>query len=112
MKRIYIRYISHEIRTPLNVVRVGLRVLTNLLEDDTKSDLDIYKQTLNDIQESNMCAVEILNDMLLFDKVEHGNLIVEITLVAWYTYLQKCISPFTSQVRYTQTVTYISIPNI
>ncbi len=71
------RYISHELRTPMNTACLGLSMM--LSDTDTSegwrdrgSPADVDKfETLSDI---NTCstAVDILNDLLSFEKMESG----------------------------------------
>ena len=71
----YINYISHEIRTPLSATLMGLRLILN---DFKKSnplpgsiDADRY-DTLQDINSSCVASLDILNDLLCFNKLESG----------------------------------------
>lgn len=66
-KRIFVRYVSHEIRTPLNVALLGLKCLEN---DEAASDA--RHQLLDDVHTSCAMAVDILNDLLLYEKMDDG----------------------------------------
>lgn len=84
MKRIFVRYVSHEIRTPLNVCILGLKCL----EDELKSawakgqsgSMPVtdnilprnVSEVLDDVNLSCAVAVEILNDLLLYEKIDDG----------------------------------------
>jgi hypothetical protein len=91
-KRRFVRFISHEIRTPLNTVRLGMKLLevemakfavaiassspANLISK-VKAVLTIWKQLADEIVESSESAVEVLNDLLNYDKIEVGTLKLE-----------------------------------
>lgn len=65
------RYISHEIRTPLNTVFMGIQLARKQL---TMSNTDDAQSILHDVEESCVTAVDILNDILLYDKIEDGQM--------------------------------------
>jgi len=89
------RYISHEIRTPLNTVFLGLKLLSDHLQVAGNVEcLEIVKDT----QQSCYTAIEILNDMLTFDKVKSGLLILEKSKISPIDFIQKTLTPFTLQV--------------
>ena len=72
-KRTFVRHVSHEIRTPLNVVMSGLDLLhtqsTNLSEDAA----DIVA----DMRSACMVAINILNDLLTYEKLDSNLLALE-----------------------------------
>jgi signal transduction histidine kinase len=83
MKRMFVRYVSHEIRTPLNTVSMGLKLLQSL-KNPTKShhhhhasSSSVFDQNgafdmVDEIKESCDIAIDILNDLLLYEKLEGG----------------------------------------
>ena len=94
-KRRFVRFISHEIRTPLNTVRLGLKVLelemSNLAEMVLRTpieDLSAYvmsttenwRHLTDDISTNSESAVEVLDDLLNYDKIEMGSLRLEVSL--------------------------------
>ena len=71
----FMRYISHEIRTPMNTVFVGLKLIQqDLLEliKPNNHDIDDILININDTKLAAETALEVLNDMLLFDKISQG----------------------------------------
>jgi hypothetical protein len=92
-KRRFVRFISHEIRTPLNTVRLGMKLLDvemdkfeKGLEVDSdpvvyrthlRTTLRAWKHLADEIVESSESAVEVLNDLLNYDKIELGTLKLE-----------------------------------
>ena len=91
----FMRYISHEIRTPLNIVFLGLKSL----EDDIKAcDTANCISTLHDIKGSCQIALQVLNDMLMYDKIQSGLLVLELENLNPWEFLQNTYSPFLLQV--------------
>lgn len=90
------RYISHEVRTPLNTVVMGLRVLHDDLAAKAYQDC---MTTVKDTQESCQIAIGILNEMLLYDKVESGLLVLEREYISSAVdFVRGAIAPFQVQV--------------
>ena len=59
-KRAYVRYISHELRTPLNSAFLGLKMMLDQLRDsENPVDKERY-ETLSDVYQACMTAVDIL----------------------------------------------------
>ena len=95
MKQGYVQYVSHEIRTPLQVISAGLSLLRDDLKDKVKRLVDTsalmegagqvigvedLRQDLDLVEimhESTLTAVNILNDLLLYEKVESDMLVIE-----------------------------------
>jgi signal transduction histidine kinase len=97
-KRKYVRFISHEIRTPLNSVYMACGVLLdelnklstllkrtlanqiasqsmkirNSIENGLKESLELSRE----IKENTRNAVEVLNDLLDYDKIEVSNIYI------------------------------------
>jgi signal transduction histidine kinase len=70
-KKQFVRYISHEIRTPLNTVFMGIQLARKQLAQNNVEDAG---SILHDVEESCVTAVDILNDILLYDKIEDGRM--------------------------------------
>jgi signal transduction histidine kinase len=96
-KKNFVRYVSHEVRTPLNIVFMGLQFLTseeftteNTVNEDTRT---LLRETLD------ACgmAISILNELLLYDKVEDGQLVLEKESVVVAQMLHDVIAPFRAQ---------------
>ncbi|KAJ1434723.1 hypothetical protein B484DRAFT_282337, partial [Ochromonadaceae sp. CCMP2298] len=83
-KRRYVRFISHEIRTPLNTVRLGLKLfdlelIACLKMLKVKSPAEVVQlmtktienwiQLTDDALSNTEAAVDVLNDLLNYDKV-------------------------------------------
>ena len=94
----FVRYISHEIRTPLNTVLMGLQVVHEELTADGAGRDRL--ETIKDVESSCEIAINILNDLLVFDKLEAGILKLEITSLPAYSFIEETIKPFYLQVKY------------
>jgi signal transduction histidine kinase len=92
----FMRYISHEIRTPLNTVFLGLKLLNEELQEKTENSDCVG--ILRDIQQSCFTAIEILNDMLTFDKVKSGLLTLEKKMIFPVNFIESTMTPFALQV--------------
>jgi len=112
-KRAFVRYVSHEVRTPLNSVCVGLTLLqeqmanhlgfdsgTALKRSFTQNMIDGDNHStqwfilVQEVMESAQVSVGVLNDMLNYDKVERGELKLELTVVKIWKLIQSCLDEF------------------
>jgi signal transduction histidine kinase len=88
-KRRFVRFISHEMRTPLNSVRLGMDIFTGELATlahrieavpqaqllhEVQAALLNWRDLAADVQGNTSAAVDVLNDMLQYDKVRGGSL--------------------------------------
>jgi len=97
LKKMFVRYISHEIRTPLNTVFMGLKLLEKEVtaQGANRRTLD----TIRDTKEACNVALEILNDLLTFDKLEGGLLKLEEEMLRPWTFVRGAVKPFFVQSR-------------
>lgn len=73
-KRIFVRHVSHEIRTPLNVVVAGLEYIGSLFERSLRPEV---AETLSEIKGACAVAVDILNDLLAYEKLDSNSMLLE-----------------------------------
>jgi signal transduction histidine kinase len=120
VKRRFVRFVSHEIRTPLNTVCLGLELLQSDLSaankkaevtDNESEKVQEHEPTLDfnvvalslpmveDILENANNAVGILNDLLNYDKMEHGTLTLELGPVAIWDVISRTVSSFDIQAK-------------
>ena len=66
-KRHFVQSVTHEVRSPLNVVLSGLNYLTNQKELDAN-----LMETISSIRLSCSTAIDILSDLLTYEKIESG----------------------------------------
>lgn len=72
-KRIFVRHASHEIRTPLNVVLSGLEYM-NKFKDSMNEEM---KEVIRDIKSACSIAIEVLNDLLTYEKLDSNILTLD-----------------------------------
>lgn len=106
MKRRFVRFISHEIRTPLNTVCMGLELLQSELKSPpglgagapnspfSEEDLGFMLNVTQDTNENAHVAIEILNDLLNYDKLETNTLELETEPVLIWDLIEKTVRQF------------------
>eukprot|EP01035_Chromulina_nebulosa_P069352 gene69352-biopygen25967 len=95
VKQMFMRYVSHEMRTPLNVAYLGMKILHDELK---RMGLFSLLETAMDTQKACQTAIDILNDMLLYDKIVSGLVTLEKRLFDPLDLTSKVLSPFHLQV--------------
>lgn len=95
-KRIFVRHVSHEIRTPLNVVMSGLEFLISF-----RSGLSAeVSSTLRDIKTACAVAIDILNDLLTYEKLDSNILTLEKASYDFIELVRKVCNMFQIQAKY------------
>ena len=97
-KRRFIRFVSHEVRTPLNAVLMGLSIIEAELDGEGQDDSNQQRPTerlelLREIQNSTESAVDVLNDVLLYDKIE-SSVKLDISMVSIWQVVERTLSEF------------------
>jgi signal transduction histidine kinase len=98
-KRVFVRYVSHEIRTPLNITLLGLKFLEDELQKNDKNMLGNVNDVLEDVKSSCGVAVEILNDLLLYEKLDDGIFTLSLSEVPFRDFFTDAVNVFKVQVR-------------
>jgi signal transduction histidine kinase len=98
-KKSYVQYISHELRTPLNTAFLGLKLLTRDLNSSSSAEGLALYETLSDINISCKAAVDILNDLLCYEKLESGLLKLNKEEISLQPLLMNSVSMFAGQVK-------------
>lgn len=93
-KRAFVRYVSHEIRTPLNIVNMGLNLLNKTINSFGNEEA---RELISDMQKSSTVAVEILNDLLTYEKIESNLLVLELKEVHIYEIIYNTVQFFRIQ---------------
>lgn len=112
MKSIFVRYVSHEIRNPLNSALVGLKKIIEetkpenenqfeegalILASKSSGDLldvrrekkyDLIHDLADSIENSCYIAIDILNDLLLYEKLEGGFFNLQFIRISVMDYIQ------------------------
>ena len=81
--------VAHELRTPITAIRSAGEILA----DDDDIPLDIKKEFLNNIITESDRLNEIINDILYLDKLEHGEIVLNIKENNIIETYQKAINP-------------------
>lgn len=100
-RKAYVRYISHELRNPLNTVFMGLKLLSDQVGsniNEEKSFDEIY-DSIRDTTLACNVALDILNDLLLFDKLESGIMELRTQEVNVIELVEACVSMHQSAMR-------------
>ena len=95
-KKNFVKCISHEVRTPLNTVRMGLQLLLS-----RSTEFCIPEECmliLSDINSSCENSIDVLNELLLYDKMEDNTVQIEKESTLIRKILLDTIAPFAVQV--------------
>lgn len=115
LKRIFVRYVSHEVRTPLNIATLGLKYMDDVLSAEESKlasgqsgvsggegtgsrshslssqssmvSTSPLREVLNDVQDSCTLAVDLLNDLLVYEKIDDGVFKINTSPIALYRIL-------------------------
>ena len=86
------RLVSHEIRTPLNVVVVGLKLIDKELSA-MRSNADLM-DTVTDARMSCDTAMDLLDDLLAYEKLEAGIMVLEKSEIPAWEFIRTVIQLF------------------
>ena len=94
----FLRFFSHEIRTPLNSVYVGVTIILNELRQQERQQ-EIRKagsllETAADSQRSCQAAIEVLNGMILYDRIISGYMSLEKEIFDPWPLICDAVFPF------------------
>ena len=78
MKQSFVRYLSHEMRTPINVAFVGLTMHRQYLEERGQYTSEC-QEMLTDIKDAIGVALETLNEVLNYEKLQSKAMALEAT---------------------------------
>jgi signal transduction histidine kinase len=92
-KGLFLANMSHEIRTPMN----GILGFTDLLMDSCRDELQ--REYLSQIKNSGDTLVVLLNDILDFNKIEHGKLTIEKVNYPIRQEIENWIAPYRLQAK-------------
>ena len=100
-KKSYVRYISHELRTPLNAATLGLNMVVTQLKKKRRKTPEEKEmcETLSDIRLACSTAVDILNDLLSFEKLESGILVLHREDISVVKFMKEGIVMFSAQAK-------------
>lgn len=90
IKRLFVRSVSHEIRTPLSIVMSGIY----LLENSVSSYDEQIREIVVEMKSSCRTAIDILNDLLTYEKLDSELLDIEKRPIKIYDVLYAQIELF------------------
>ena len=97
-KQAYVRYISHELRTPMNIIQNGLQFCISKIPENTSKTIEkITRKTLIETDLASRVALETLNDLLLYDKLESGLVEIKKEVVGVLEFVSQCTKTFSVQ---------------
>ncbi len=112
-KRSFVRYVSHEIRTPLNTACLGLALLDkevhklfttacggakNAMDKADKKLKSALVELVADTHQACNVAVEILNDLLMYEKIDGGLMVLDANEILVWPFLNEVMKLFVVQV--------------
>ena len=92
LKKTFVRYISHELRTPLSIALSGIDLLEEQLREGAGVN-DLLSTTM-DIRSPCRTGVEILNELLDFEKLDSGLTVMDKTAQDPVVFVQATLTPF------------------
>ena len=105
-----VRFVSHEMRSPLNTVTIGLDLLKKDLRTSNSPKKTQMVETLADMKNQCDAAIEILNDLLNYEKLDSGIMTLDKAQVQAWSLLTESVQPFFIQVRlHRENIGYIFI---
>lgn len=94
----FVANISHEVRSPLSTATLGLNCLKDIMSSSDHFMAAEMMDLTEDCKFSCVTATHILNDLLLFDKLENKMVALDKTAVNAKDFLVDFIRPYTRQV--------------
>ena len=101
-RQAFVRYISHELRTPLNAVFLGMTFIKEELKNVSPLQKVYVERIVDTVEEVDNCcqiAISILNDLLTFDKLEEGKMMLDFEETAVAEYISDAVKPFRVEAR-------------
>ena len=83
LKTEFIKYISHELRSPMGVISSCLELLKRLPLGEAQAE------HVNDIQMSSSIVIDILDDLLLYERIEREEIEMNLKLVNAYSLFRR-----------------------
>ncbi len=136
-KRQFVRFVSHEVRTPLNSVSMGLTLMKEemaqalgyksaeaMIESpETKTQSNLQNKAAeeagkdwfdlaHEVHTSAQSSVDVLNDLLNYDKIENGQLALELTVVPVWNMLDRTVSEFKLPMSSKNISLHFDLPNM
>lgn len=82
---------THEVRTPLNTVAIGADVLTHEVKQLGDLIPPVMMELVVGIKEASAAALEIVNELLAFEKISAGLFTIEPVTTSLFPFLKHCM---------------------
>ena len=92
MKRTFIRYISHELRNPLSIILDCIDYAEEQINEGASSEE--IRTTLSDMKYPCRTGMEVLNELLDFEKMDAGLTVIEKSIQNPNVFLESTLHPF------------------
>ena len=93
MKRTFIRYISHELRNPLSIILDCIDFAEEQINEGASNEE--LRSTLSDMKYPCRTGMEVLNELLDFEKMDAGLTVIEKSIQNPNVFLESTLHPFT-----------------
>jgi len=102
------------VRTPLNITLIGLELFEKDFAESNSTLGSNVLLTVKEIKDSCHAAVDVLNSILLYDKIVNGRMVMELEKTAVWPLLVNMTELMQLQVRYVNRINHIifSINNV
>lgn len=107
LKCMFVRHIGHEIRSPLNAILNGLHMLSS---DYAKSLSEDSMEILSDIEVACRSAVDIMDDLLIYEKLESDTLSLEYSHVDMIEITRELVEVLQYQAEYSKIALDLKVP--
>lgn len=96
VKRNLSQHLFHEMRTPMNIVSIGLDIITEDIDRKLKDDADYSEihDLVGNIKHACSATLNVLNDVLSYEKMDAGKLTLERSWINLETFLASTCEPF------------------
>ena len=91
-----VKFVSHELRSPLNVVSINSELLTVKLKTNALLS-NLVKEDITEIKESCNRCIEVLDNLMLYEKIESNSLELQLKIYQPNRLLSALLKPYQSQ---------------
>ena len=93
IQKLFVKYIADEIRIPLQLSITRLLAVRDTISEQSVESEDT-RESLQDVIHSSELAVDVLNEMLLYDRLQSGSVSLEKEDIRIWDFLKEAMKPF------------------